>query len=45
LPLNIQDNRHHPLSTELNDSLLAAKREAKELLLGDEGNQHKRIEV
>lgn len=41
LPLNIQDNRHHPFSTQLSEMRSAAKREAKELPLANEGNQRR----
>jgi hypothetical protein len=41
LPLNIQDNRHHPFSSQLSELRAAAKREAKELPIANEGNQQR----
>ena len=41
LPLNIQDNRHHPFSTQLSELRSAAKREAKEMPIANEGNQQR----
>ena len=41
LPLNIQDNRHHSFSTQLSEFRSAAKREAKELPIANEGNQQR----
>jgi len=41
LPLNIQDNRHHPFSEQLSELRSAAKREAKEMPIANEGNQQR----
>jgi hypothetical protein len=41
LPLNIQDNRHHPFSTQLSELRSTAKREAKEMPIANEGNQRR----
>jgi hypothetical protein len=45
LALNIQDNRHHPFSTQLSELRSAAKREAKELPIANEGNQQRLMQM
>jgi hypothetical protein len=45
LPINIQDNRHHPFSTQLSEYRSAAKREAKELPIANEGNQQRLMRI
>lgn len=41
LPLNIQDNRHHPFSAELSEIRKKAKAAAREMPIANEGNQHR----
>lgn len=42
LPLNIQDNRHHPFCSSLSAMRSEAKRLAKEMPVANEGNQQRR---
>lgn len=39
LPLNIQDNRHHPFCATLSGLRQSAKLQARELAIANEGNQ------
>jgi hypothetical protein len=41
LPLNIQDNQHHSFAAELSDMRKAAKRQAREIAIAQEGNQQR----
>jgi hypothetical protein len=41
LPLNIQDNKHHPFSAELSEMRKSAKRLARETAIAQEGNQQR----
>jgi hypothetical protein len=41
LPLNIQDNQHHPFSAELSEMRKSAKRLARETAIAQEGNQQR----
>ena len=41
LPLNIQDNQHHPFATKLSDMRKAAKQQARETAIAQEGNQQR----
>lgn len=43
LPLNIQDNRHHPFSKPLSQIRQAAKAQAREMAIAREGNQQRRL--
>lgn len=43
LPLNIQDNRHHPFCTSLSAMRSEAKQWAKEMPVANEGNQQRRM--
>lgn len=40
-PLNIQDNRHHPFCRPLSQIRQAAKEQARELAIANEGNQQR----
>ena len=42
LPLNIQDNRHHPIFATLSAKRQEAKRLARETPVAQEGNQQRR---
>lgn len=42
LPLNIQDNRHHPFSASLSTLRREAKQSAKDMPIANEGNQRRR---
>lgn len=44
LPLNIQDNRHHPFCAHLQLARQVAKAEARATPIGNEGNQQRREE-
>lgn len=43
LPLNIQDNRHHPFCTPLSELRQGAKRQAREMAVASEGNQQRQM--
>ena len=43
LPLNIQDNKHHPFSTQLSEMCRNAKRIARELPISNESNQQRQM--
>ena len=43
LPLNIQDNQHHPFSGTLSDMRKEAKRMARETPIAREDNQQRRM--
>lgn len=43
LPLNIQDNRHHPFCSTLSKIRQAAKQQARELAIAQEGNQQRKL--
>jgi hypothetical protein len=45
LPLNIQDNRHHPFYASLTAMRSEAKRLAKEMPLANEGNQQRQMKA
>ena len=42
LPLNIQDNDHHPFAARLSEKRVEAKRSARELPVAREDNQQRR---
>ncbi len=44
LPLNIQDNRHHPFCATLSGLRQLAKQQARELAIANEGNQQRMIQ-
>jgi hypothetical protein len=43
LPLNIQDNRHHPFCSSVSGLRQEAKRQARDMPIASEGNQQRRI--
>ena len=43
LPLNIQDNRHHPYCSTLSAIRQEAKQQAREAPIAQEGNQQRRM--
>jgi hypothetical protein len=43
LPLNIQDNKHHPFSNTLSEMRKEAKRIARETPIAREDNQQRRM--
>lgn len=45
LPLNIQDNRHHPFCKTLSEMRQLAKQQARELAIANEGNQARTMVV
>lgn len=45
LPLNIQDNLHHPFSASLSALRREAKQSAKDMPIANEGNQRRQMEV
>jgi len=45
LPLNIQDNRHHPFCATLSGLRQSAKQQAREMAIANEGNQQRVMRV
>ncbi len=45
MPLNIQDNRHHPFCATLSGLRQAAKQQARELAIANEGNQQRVMRI
>ena len=43
LPLNIQDNKHHPFYTQLREIRTKAKNQAREMPIANEDNQQRRM--
>ena len=44
LPLNIQDNKHHPFSSVLSDMRKRAKKTAREMPIANEDNQQRQMQ-